>query len=40
MRQRGDSRFTDFVNNVCIANIKLCDMDIIQSRIIQPNQNE
>lgn len=39
MRQRGDSQFIDFLNNVLIADIKPCDMDTFQSRIIQPDQN-
>lgn len=39
MRQRGDSQFIDFLNNVRIADIKPYDMDILQSRIIQPDQN-
>lgn len=39
MRQRGDSQFIDFLNNVLIADIKPYDMDTLQSRIIQPDQN-
>ena len=42
MRQRGCSQFIGYLNNVCIADIKSCDsdMDILQSMITQPNQNE
>ena len=40
MRQRGDSQFIDFLNNVRIAHIKPWDMDILQSRIIHADQNE
>ena len=40
MRQSRDSQFIDFLNNVRIADIKPCDMNILQSRIKQPDQNE
>ena len=39
LRKRGDSQLIDFLNNVCTADIKPCDMDIIQSAITQPDQN-
>ena len=40
MRQCRDSQLIDFLNNVRTADIKPCDMDIIQSMITQPDQNE
>lgn len=39
MRQREDSQFIDFLNNVRIADIKPYDIVTLESRIIQPDQN-
>ena len=40
MRQRGNSQFIDFLNNVRIGDIKPCDMDILQSRITHEYPHE
>ena len=36
MRQRGDSQLIDLLNNVCTANFNLHNINMTQSRIMQP----
>ena len=40
MRQRGDSQLIDLSNHVRVADIKPTDIELLESRVIQPSNDQ